>query len=43
MVNVMMPSGHAAVAINELSREKINNVVSDQLRHKPTCTVTEKS
>ena len=29
--------------INEPSRGKTNNVVSDQVRHKSTCTVTEKS
>ena len=27
----------------EPPRGKTNNVVSDQVRHKPTCTVTEKS
>ena len=27
----------------ELPRGKTNNVVSDQVRHKPTCTSTEKS
>ena len=27
----------------EPPRGKSNNVVSDQVRHKPTCTVTEKS
>ena len=27
--------------LNEPPREKTNNVVSDQVRHKPTCTVTE--
>ena len=34
------------VFLNELyepPRGKTNNVVSDQVRHKPTCTVTEKS
>ena len=29
--------------INELPRGKTNNVVSEQVRHKPTCTSTEKS
>ena len=29
--------------VNEPSRGKTNNVVSDQVRHKPGCTVTEKS
>ena len=29
--------------INEPPCGKTNNVVSDQVRHKPTCTVTEKS
>ena len=33
----------AAAEINEPPRGKTNNVVSDQVRHKPTCTVTEKS
>ena len=28
--------------IYEPPRGKTNNVVSDQVRHKPTCTVTEK-
>ena len=28
---------------NEPSRGKTNNVVSEQVRHKPACTVTEKS
>ena len=27
----------------ELPRGKTNNVVSEQVRHKPTCTSTEKS
>ena len=27
----------------EPPRGKTNNVVSEQVRHKPTCTVTEKS
>ena len=31
------------VLINEPPRGKTNNVVSEQVRHKPTCTVTEKS
>ena len=29
--------------IYEPPREKTNNVVSDQVRHKPACTSTEKS
>ena len=29
--------------LNEPPRGKTNNVVSDQARHKQTCTVTEKS
>ena len=29
--------------INESPRGKTNNVVFDQVRHKPTCTVTGKS
>ena len=29
--------------INEPPRGKTNNVVSEQARHKPTCTSTEKS
>ena len=29
--------------INEPPRGKTNNVVSEQVPHKPTCTVTEKS
>ena len=29
--------------IYEPSRGKTNNVASEQVRHKPTCTVTEKS
>ena len=29
--------------INEPSRGKTNNVVSEQVRHKPTCTVIEES
>ena len=29
--------------INEPSREKTNNVVSEQVRHKPSCTNTEES
>ena len=29
--------------INEPPRGKTNNVVSEQVRHKPTCTSTEKS
>ena len=28
---------------NESPHGKTNNLVSDQVRHKPTCTVTEKS
>ena len=28
---------------NEPPRGKTNNVVSEQVRHKPACTVTEKS
>ena len=31
------------VYINEPPRGKTNNVVSEQVRQKPTCTVTEKS
>ena len=31
------------VPLNEPSRGKTNNVVSGQVRHKPTCTSTEKS
>ena len=30
-------------SIPEPPRGKTNNVVSEQVRHKPTCTVTEKS
>ena len=30
-------------SLNEPPRGKTNNVVSDQVRHKPTCTSTEKS
>ena len=30
-------------SINEPSREKTNNVVSEQVRHKPACTSTENS
>ena len=30
-------------AINEPPRGKTNNVVSEQVRHKPACTSTEKS
>ena len=30
-------------SLNEPPRGKTNNVVSEQVRHKPTCTVTEKS
>ena len=32
---------HCNVYINEPPRGKTNNVVSDQVRHKPACTVTE--
>ena len=32
-----------SLALYQPSRGKTNNVVSDQVRHKPTCTVTEKS
>ena len=35
--------GVTRTPINEPSRGKTNNVVSKQVRHKPTCTVTEKS
>ena len=30
-------------SLNEPPRGKTNNVVSEQVRHKPTCTSTEKS
>ena len=33
----------AALSIYEPPRGKTNNVVSEQVRHKPVCTVTEKS
>ena len=34
----------SAVSVtNEPPRGKTNNVVSEQVRHKPTCTSTEKS
>ena len=31
------------IKINEPPRGKTNNVVSEQVRHKPDCTVTEDS
>ena len=34
-------SGKCEIAINEPSREKTNNVVSDQVRHNSGCTGTE--
>ena len=34
---------HCSLVSNEPPRGKTNNVVSDQVRHKPTCRVTEKS
>ena len=33
----------SSMYIYEPPHGKTNNVVSDQVRHKPTCTVTEKS
>ena len=35
--------GGTTNSVNEPPCGKTNNVVSDQVRHKPTCTVTEKS
>ena len=32
---------HTSGSINEQPNEKTNNVVSEQVRHKPSCTVTE--
>ena len=32
-----------STSVYEPSRGKTNNVVSDRVQHKPTCTVTEKS
>ena len=40
-VMVMLVTG--AVPCFEPPRGKTNNVVSEQVRHKPTCTATEKS
>ena len=34
---------HFTLDENEPPREKTNNVVSEQVPHKPTCTSTEKS
>ena len=40
--NVLTPKALNAVGLvlNEPSREKTNNVVSEQVRHKSDCTVT---
>ena len=38
---IMIMSGR--VLVNEPPRGKTNNVVSEQVRHKPACTSTEKS
>ena len=35
--------GVDVVVVNEPSRGKTNNVVSEHVRHKPTCTSTENS
>ena len=38
-----VPSSIANRLLYEPSRGKTNNVVSEQVRHKPACTSTEKS
>ena len=36
-------SGWTGNYLHESPREKTNNVVSEQVRHKPACTITEDS
>ena len=42
-IKAMTTTEASGKTTNQLPRGKLNNKVSEQVRHKPTCTVTEKS